>query len=101
MNPYCPYLDGDLSFGIIEIPKSKNRPHVIIKDYGRLDFAIIKGVRRINATVNDAGEKAFRNLRLMGACQKIGELNGFLGVITKVLHFCQSIEIVIREGFLV
>lgn len=33
---YNPYQEENLSFGIIVIPKSKNRPYVIIKDYGIL-----------------------------------------------------------------
>jgi hypothetical protein len=47
------------SFGRI-IEKGKTEGWQYLKAV--LDFAIIKGVRRINATVNDAGEKAFKEL---------------------------------------
>jgi hypothetical protein len=42
-----------------------------------LDFAIIKGVRRINATVNDAGEKAFKELENNGGLPKNWEIECF------------------------
>lgn len=39
-----------------------------------LDFAIIKGVSRINATVNEAGEKAFKELGSNGGLPKNWEI---------------------------
>lgn len=51
------------------------------------DFVITQGVNISNATVNEAGEKAFKELEYTGGLRKIRESNGFLGMITKVLHF--------------
>jgi hypothetical protein len=51
------------SFGrIIEKDKTEEKTEGWRYLKALLDFAIIKGVRRIYATVNDAGEKAFKEL---------------------------------------
>ncbi len=42
-----------------------------------LDFAISHGVKVINATVNDAGEKAFKELEGNGGLPKNWEIERF------------------------
>jgi len=51
-----------------------------------LDFAIIKGVRRINATVNEAGEKAFKEFESNGGLPKNWKIQCFpCGSLTSVV----------------
>ncbi len=49
-----------------------------------LDFAIAEGVKIVNATVNDTGQKAFKELDINGAYQEIAGWRGQLGVTRKV-----------------
>lgn len=58
-NRNLPQIWNISSFGRI-IKEDKTEGWQYLK--ALLDFAIIKGVRRINATVKDAGEKAFKEL---------------------------------------
>lgn len=41
---------------------------------GILDFAIERAVKTINATINDPGEKAFRELEINGGLPKKGRV---------------------------
>jgi hypothetical protein len=62
-NSNQPQIWNISSFGrIIEKDKTENKTEGWQYLKALLDFAIMKGVRRINATVNDAGENAFKEL---------------------------------------
>ena len=62
-NSNKPQIWNISSFGrIIEKDKTEEKTEGWRYLKALLDFAIIKGVRRINATVKDEGEKAFKEL---------------------------------------
>jgi hypothetical protein len=87
---YYPYLDGDLSFGIIEIPQSKSRPHVIIKDYGILRRNAVY-VRRGSST-DEATREELEEM-FHERCPKVRE--GELPTLAKFLqeNLFQHVEI--------
>jgi hypothetical protein len=64
-NSSQPQIWNVSSFGrIIEKDKAEGKGWQYLK--ALLDFAVREGVNRINATVNDAGEKAFKELESNG-----------------------------------
>jgi hypothetical protein len=74
---------------IIEKDKTETKGWQYLKAI--LDFAIAQGVERINATINDAGEKAFKELECNGGLPKNWKIEyGSCGNLTSVTLF--SIE---------
>lgn len=87
---YNPYQEENLSFGIIVIPKSKNRPHVIIKDYGILRRNAVY-VRRGSST-DEATREELEEM-FHERCPKVRE--GELPTLAKFLqeNLLQHVEI--------
>jgi predicted HTH transcriptional regulator len=87
---YNPYQEENLSFGIIVIPKSKNRPHVIIKDYGILKRNAVY-VRRGSSTDEAAREELEEMFH--ERCPKVRE--GELPTLAKFLqeNLLQQVEV--------
>lgn len=87
---YNPYQEENLSFGIIAIPKSKNRPHVIIKDYGILKRNAVY-VRRGSST-DEATREELEGM-FHERCPKVRE--GELPTLAKFLqeNLLQKVEV--------
>lgn len=81
---YHPYQEEDLSYGIIIIPQSKNRPHIIIKDYGILKKNAIY-IRRGSST-DEAGREELEEM-ILERCPKVrgGELPALAKFLQKNL----------------
>lgn len=79
---YYPYQEEDLSYGIIVIPQSKNRPHVIIRDYGILKKNAIY-IRRGSST-DEATREELEEM-ILEICPKVRE-----GELPTLANFLQE-----------